>query len=191
MGIKDLTGKDILNVHVDSLNKVDRRSYWNVTCVCGKQFVVDANRLKQNKVFINCGNNEFHNIITEEEVTDDDSNDNEEESIEEAVEIGRDPLSGSYDVSSGRITLLKQSLIMFKNHPFFGVGRGNIVEYGLREIPGGLRFSDFHNGYVTILVSWGTIGFIIFSSFALMLAIDMCKSLFNMGFNKHYNLVLV
>lgn len=67
MGIKDLTGKDILNVHVDSLNKVDRRSYWNVTCVCGKQFVVDANRLKQNKVFINCGNNEFHNIITEEE----------------------------------------------------------------------------------------------------------------------------
>ncbi len=143
-----------------------------------------VNDIHQSQEPIHDNKNEFENIITEEEVTDDDSNDNEEESIEEAVEIGRDPLSGSYDVSSGRITLLKQSLIMFKNHPFFGVGRGNIVEYGLREIPGGLRFSDFHNGYVTILVSWGTIGFIIFSSFALMLAIDMCKSLFNMGKNR-------
>ena len=125
--------------------------------------------------------NEVENIV-EEDVTDNNGN-NAEESIQEAVEIGRDPLSGRYDVSSGRITLLKQSLIMFKNHPFFGVGRGNIVEYGLREVPGGLRFSDFHNGYVTILISWGMVGFIIFSAFALMLAMDMCKNLFNMDKN--------
>lgn len=144
---------------------------------------VFVNDIHQSQEPIHDNKNEAENIIIEEEATDDSSNDNEEEGIQEAVEIGRNPLSGSYDVSSGRIALLKQSLIMFKNHPFFGVGRGNIVEYGLREVPGGLRFSDFHNGYVTILVSWGTIGFIIFSSFALMLATDMCKGLFNMGKN--------
>lgn len=64
MPVKDLSGKNILNVHVNYLDHVDRRSYWNVTCFCGKTFIVDANRLKQNTSFISCGNNEYHNIIT-------------------------------------------------------------------------------------------------------------------------------
>lgn len=64
MPVKDLSGKDILNVHVNYLDHVNGRSYWNVTCVCGKEFVVDANKLKQNTSLITCGNNEYHNIIT-------------------------------------------------------------------------------------------------------------------------------
>lgn len=68
MAIKDLSGQDILNVHVNYLDHVARRSYWNVTYICGANFVVNANRLKQNKKFISCGNNEYHNIITKDEI---------------------------------------------------------------------------------------------------------------------------
>ncbi len=98
----------------------------------------------------------------------------------EAVEIGRE----HYDVSSGRITLLKQAMQMYRYHPIMGVGRGNIVEYGERLIPGGLIFSDFHNGYVTILVSWGMVGFFIFIALSILVAIDMCRSLFQKDFKE-------
>lgn len=92
--------------------------------------------------------------------------------------IGRSVDNNSRDITSGRITLIKQALFMFKKNPVMGVGLANIVEYGARYINGGLIFSDFHNGYLTILVSYGIIGFSIFMIFSFLVAILMCKNLF-------------
>lgn len=90
------------------------------------------------------------------------------------VKIGRE----NYDVSSGRITLLKQALRLFKVNPAIGIGRGNLVAYGQKYIDGGLIFSDIHNGYVTILVSYGILGLTVFLMFSIFVAADMCKYLF-------------
>lgn len=95
-----------------------------------------------------------------------------------SVIIGRSIDNNSRDITSGRITLIKQALFMFKKNPIMGIGRGNIVDYGQKYINGGLIFSDFHNGYLTILVSWGLIGFSIFIVFSILIAILMCKTLF-------------
>ena len=83
-----------------------------------------------------------------------------------------------YDVSSGRITLFKQGLEIFKRHPIIGVGRANLIKYGKKYIKGGLINLDLHNAYFTILVSTGVIGFGIFIIFSVLVALDVCKHLF-------------
>ncbi|MDR2073760.1 MAG: O-antigen ligase family protein [Oscillospiraceae bacterium] len=81
----------------------------------------------------------------------------------EKVKIGR----SNYDISSGRMTLLKQGIKLFKIHPFLGIGRENLWKYSQIYIEGGLIFSDLHNSYLTILVSYGVIGFVIFMYFCI------------------------
>ena len=83
-----------------------------------------------------------------------------------------------YDVSSGRITLFKQGLEIFKRHPVIGVGRANLIKYGRKYIKGGLINLDLHNAYFTILVSTGVIGLGIFIIFSILVAMDICKYLF-------------
>lgn len=90
------------------------------------------------------------------------------------ISIGRE----NYDVSSGRITLFKQGLELFCINPILGIGRGNLVAYGEKYLDGGLIFSDLHNSYLTILVSYGAVGFFIFFSFGLLLARSVCKYMF-------------
>lgn len=85
--------------------------------------------------------------------------------------IGRE----NYDVSSGRLTLFKQGVELFKHSPAFGIGRGNLVAYGNKYIDGGLIFSDLHNSYLTILVSYGIVGFAFFLIFAVLVALSICK----------------
>ena len=85
------------------------------------------------------------------------------------------------NVDSGRLTLWKQAARMFTLSPVTGVGRGNIYEVG-ETLKGealfenGVKFSgkygifapyitDFHNGYIMILVSAGALGFILFAIF--------------------------
>lgn len=122
--------------------------------------------------------------------------DNNTDMPEEKIEIqrsekhnannGQDVLIGrsknmdnpEYDVSSGRLHLLKQSLTMFKHHPIMGIGRGNIVDYGERYIDGGLFSTDFHNGYITILVSYGIVGFTIFIIFFSVAILKMFRCLY-------------
>ncbi len=89
------------------------------------------------------------------------------------VTIGRE----NYDISSGRITLFKQGLRLFLISPIIGIGRGNIVAYGEKYIDGGLIFSELHNSYLTILVSYGIVGFLNFLIFAFLVAVSICKYL--------------
>lgn len=91
------------------------------------------------------------------------------------VSIGRE----NYDISSGRITLFKQGIKLFLVNPLFGIGRGNLVAYGDKFIDGGLAFSDLHNSYLTILVSYGILGFTILFAFAFFLSKSVCKYLFS------------
>lgn len=82
------------------------------------------------------------------------------------------------NVDSGRFTLWSQGTQMFLNNPVLGVGKGNIYEYGNRMFKNGIKFSksygdlaplltDFHNGYLTILVCSGIVGFLLFFIFGL------------------------
>lgn len=82
------------------------------------------------------------------------------------------------NLDSGRIKLWKQAAKMFLEHPVLGIGKGNIYEYGNRMFEDGIRFSksygilapiltDFHNGYITILICSGVVGLVLFCIFGL------------------------
>ena len=80
-------------------------------------------------------------------------------------------------IDSGRIPLLKQAIKLFLLYPIFGVAPRNIVLYGEKYL-GGLKYSDFHNGFVTILVSFGVVGFTFFIIFAVKIAKSMLICIF-------------
>lgn len=80
------------------------------------------------------------------------------------------------NLDSGRFTLWRQGGEMIMRHPLFGIGKGNIDYYGKQMYENGVKFSDhygdlapllvdFHNGYLTILVCAGIIGFLLFAIF--------------------------
>lgn len=82
------------------------------------------------------------------------------------------------NLDSGRLVLWKQAAKMYMEDPILGIGKGNIYEYGNRLFEDGIKFSksygmlapimtDFHNGYITILVCSGVIGFVLFCIFGL------------------------
>ena len=84
------------------------------------------------------------------------------------------------NLDSGRFALWRQAAKMFMQNPVLGIGKGNIYEYGNRMFDNGIKFSksygvlapiltDFHNGYITILICSGIIGFLIFGVFGLRL----------------------
>lgn len=81
------------------------------------------------------------------------------------------------NIDSGRIPLLKQAAKLFMLYPVFGVSPRNIVLYGEKYL-GGLKYSDFHNGFVTILVSFGIVGFTFFIIFAVKIAKSMLICIF-------------
>lgn len=81
------------------------------------------------------------------------------------------------NLDSGRFTIWKQSAAMLKENPFFGVGKANIVDYGKKYL-GGLRYDDFHNGLITILISYGAVGLNIFMVLAVTIAKSMFKAIF-------------
>lgn len=82
------------------------------------------------------------------------------------------------NLDSGRIKLLENAVVIFYNNPIFGVGKENIVLYGEKLIEKGMKYNDLHNGYLTILVSYGLIGFILFIGFAVSLGNSCVKSVF-------------
>lgn len=106
----------------------------------------------------------------------------ENPSIETSV-IGRK----NYDIDSGRFTLWTQGFEIWKHRPIFGIGRENLVSYGEKYLTDGIIFSDLHNGYLTILVSNGIVGFVIFAIFAFSVASDMFEKLFNLNKIKSKN----
>lgn len=82
------------------------------------------------------------------------------------------------NVDSGRLLLIQQAAVLVYNSPIFGIGNGNIVEYGDRLLKDGLRFNDLHNGYLTILVSGGLVGFLLFIVFGYHCAKYMAIAVF-------------
>lgn len=85
-------------------------------------------------------------------------------------------------LDSGRFKLLRQGLDLFTNNPIFGIGKGNLYEYGERYLSNGFEFTDsygdylsavstdLHNGYLTILVCAGIVGFSLFAIFGIKFA---------------------
>jgi hypothetical protein len=92
-----------------------------------------------------------------------------------AIEIGR----GNYEITSGRNILLQQGFKLFKKFPVLGVGAKNLTEYAKIYLTDKLDCEDLHNGYLTILVSWGGMGFTVFAFFTCLMIICLCRTLFN------------
>lgn len=89
------------------------------------------------------------------------------------------------NIDSGRFVLWRQSLTLIEQNPIMGIGKANIVEYGERYIGtlkytqlGNFRYVDFHNGLITIIVSFGLVGFNLFMIFAVTVAKAMLKAIF-------------
>ncbi|MDR0914067.1 MAG: O-antigen ligase family protein [Oscillospiraceae bacterium] len=78
-------------------------------------------------------------------------------------------------LDNGRLDLLRNAAQLFLLNPFFGIGQGNIVDFAQKllsdpTLADNIHFNDLHNGYMTILVSTGVLGFAVFSIFGLRFA---------------------
>ena len=86
------------------------------------------------------------------------------------------------NLDSGRIKLIKESIKLFKISPFLGIGSGNIIYYSQKYLTGTLNLNyhthDLHNGYLTILVSTGVIGFALFAIFGIRFGFHIIRNLF-------------
>jgi len=95
---------------------------------------------------------------------------------------------GGHELSSGRISLFKQGMQLAKIRPLLGLGRENLSYYGEIYIKGGLLFSykhfDLHNLYLTLLVSYGMIGF---SLFICLIILILCNLFYTSYININNN----
>ncbi len=98
----------------------------------------------------------------------------------------------NYDIrsGSGRRLLLKQAMFIFSKHPILGIGSTNVLDYGDIYFESGAAFSNFHNGYVSILVCNGIIGFVLFIIFLFMLLFNLIL-FFLKNFNSLKNTVFI
>ena len=85
------------------------------------------------------------------------------------------------NLDSGRFKLIRESVDLFVISPVFGISNGNIVLYSM-DNNGALTFSyhksDLHNGYLTLLVSTGIVGFGFFATFGFRFAKHIIQNLF-------------
>ena len=89
------------------------------------------------------------------------------------------------NIDSGRFVLWRQALGLIELYPLLGIGKENIASYGV-EYLGGIRYTDlggyqyvdFHNGLLTITVSFGIVGLSIFLVMALTIAKAILRSMF-------------
>lgn len=76
---------------------------------------------------------------------------------------------------SGRLNLIANSAELFKLHPLWGIGKGNLLDYSEKYVEDavlsyGTSFDDLHNGYLTVLVCSGILGFTLFTIFGFRFA---------------------
>ena len=81
------------------------------------------------------------------------------------------------NIDSGRFKIWIQAVEMFEKFPLLGIGKANIVDYGDLYV-GGLKYNDFHNGMITLLISYGIVGINLFIVFSLTIAKDILKAIF-------------
>lgn len=116
------------------------------------------------------GDDDITSVISSE---DDDSSQEKKE-----VTFGHE----NKNFDSGRFKLWKESINLFKISPIIGISNGNIVFYSEEYSDGVLNYSyhqsDLHNGYLTILVSTGVIGFLLFGIFGFRFAKHSAQHLF-------------
>lgn len=116
------------------------------------------------------GDDDITSVISSE---DDDSSQEKKE-----VTFGHE----NKNLDSGRFKLWKESINLFKISPIIGISNGNIVFYSEEYSEGVLNYSyhqsDLHNGYLTILVSTGVIGFLLFGIFGFRFAKHSAQHLF-------------
>ena len=119
---------------------------------------------------------------------------NEDEGEEMLVATGRITFTHeNKNIDSGRFVLWRQAAHMFKDFPLFGIGKGNIYDYGKMTFENGIKFSnlygeslsefvtDFHNGYATLLVCSGIVGFILFAIFGIRFSKHLIVNIFRDG----------
>lgn len=86
------------------------------------------------------------------------------------------------NIDSGRFKLWRESIDLFKISPILGISNGNIVLYSEEQLNGTLSYSyhrsDLHNGFLTILVSTGVAGFMLFVIFGFRFAKHAAQHLF-------------
>lgn len=97
-----------------------------------------------------------------------------EQSSEPEKVVGRE----DYEITSGRMKLIEQAFEVYKAHPILGIGTANIVLYGTKILEGGLIYSDLHNAYLTILVSNGILGLLVFLLFLILVLRRIIIALF-------------
>lgn len=90
------------------------------------------------------------------------------------IELGRGERA---DLSSGRFDSFQKAFTLLRMKPVLGIGKENIVEYGERYLPEGFRYFDLHNGYLTILLSCGLLGFSIFAGFTMNVVKKVWKNM--------------
>lgn len=87
-------------------------------------------------------------------------------------------------ILTGRTELWKAGLETFKESPVFGITRENIPErveknlkddYWLRDLQRG----GLHNIFITVLVSSGSVGFIVFMAFIVLLSVKILRHIFS------------
>lgn len=116
-------------------------------------------------------NNKTSNSLTEK-------NKQKEDKSDSAVTFTHE----NKNIDSGRKKLWKESINLFKISPIIGISNGNIIFYSEEYANGALSYSyhqsDLHNGFLTILVSTGIIGFLLFGIFGFRFAKHSAQHLF-------------
>lgn len=116
-------------------------------------------------------NNKTSNSLTEK-------NKQKEDKSDSAVTFTHE----NKNIDSGRKKLWKESINLFKFSPIIGISNGNIIFYSEEYANGALSYSyhqsDLHNGFLTILVSTGIIGFLLFGIFGFRFAKHSAQHLF-------------
>ncbi len=86
------------------------------------------------------------------------------------------------NIDSGRFRMWDEGIGLFKLSPVIGISYGNIVYYSGEYLTGELEFDynhyDLHNGFLTILVSTGVIGALLFCIFGFRVAKHSVQHLF-------------
>ena len=81
------------------------------------------------------------------------------------------------NLDSGRAIVWGQAYDLICRFPMFGIGRANFEDYGNRYLDG-LRYDDFHNGLISLAVSYGLMGTLLFLVFAFLAAGTTLKTIF-------------